>query len=149
MLLSIRKILCLYIYSNTNTPNGIITKLDTFKGKKALVGDYSCFSYFNTKMVLESLGIEYEIVSTIDEIINKIHAGNKYDIIFTNNIYMGGGIGQILLRLLKDIKGFDTPIIIHTISDNTDNYFINLGFDGYLKKTIKQDETINVLKNLL
>lgn len=132
-----------------NTPNGIITKLDTFKGKKALVGDYFSFSYFNTKMVLESLGIEYEIVSTIDEIITRIQAGNKYDIIFTNNIYMNSGFGQTLLLQLKAIKGFNTPIIIHTISDNTDNYFINLGFDGYLKKPIKQDETINVLKKLL
>lgn len=132
-----------------NTPNGIITKLDTFKGKKALIGDYSPASYFNTKMVLDSLGIEYEIVSTIEDVINKIKTGNKYDIIFTNNIYIGGGIGQILLRLLKNIKEFDTPIVIHTISDNTDDYFINIGFDGYLKKPIKQDETIKVLRNLL
>lgn len=132
-----------------NTTNGIIEKLDTFKGKKALIGDHSKASYFNTKMVLDSLGIEYEIVSSIDDVINKIQNGNKYDIIFTNNIYMGGGIGQILLRILKDIKGFDTPVVIHTISDNTDNYFINIGFDGYLKKPIKQEETIQVLKNLL
>lgn len=132
-----------------NTPNGIITKLDTFKGKKALIGDYSPASYFNTKMVLDSLGIEYEIVSTIDEVIDKIQSGNKYDVIFTNNIYIGGGIGQILLRILKNIKEFNTPIVIHTILDNTDNYFINIGFDGYLKKPIKQEETIKVLKELL
>lgn len=132
-----------------NTPNGIITKLDTFKGKKALIGDYSSASYFNTKMVLDSLGIEYEIVSTIDEVINKIQSGNKYDVIFTNNIYLGGGIGQIILRVLKNMNGFNTPIIIHTVSDNTDNYFMNIGFDGYLKKPIKQEETIKVLENLL
>lgn len=132
-----------------NTPNGIITKLDIFKGKKALIGDYSPASYFNTKMVLDSLGIEYEIVSTIDEVINKIQTGNKYDIIFTNNIYIGGGIGQILLRILRTIKGFNTPIVVHTISDNIDNYYINIGFDGYLKKPIKQDETIQILKKLL
>jgi len=132
-----------------NTPNGIITKLDTFKGKRALVGDYSPISYFNTKMVLDSLGIEYEIVSTIDEIINKIQTNNIYDIIFTNNIYRYGGTSETLLQKLKSIKGFNTPIVIHTISDNIDNCFITIGFNGYLKKPIKQDETIQVLKNLL
>lgn len=100
-------------------------------------------------MVLDSLGIEYEIVSTIDEVIDKIKSGNNYDIIFTNNIYLGGGIGQIILRVLKNIKGFNTPIVIHTVSDNTDNYFLNIGFDGYLKKPIKQEETIKVLEKLL
>ncbi len=131
-----------------STPNGIIKTLNIFKGKKALIGDYSPASYFNTKMVLDSLGIKYEIATTIYEIINKIQSGNKYDVIFTNNIYMNGGLGQIVLRQLKAIKGFDTPIIIHTISDNTDNYFINLGFNGYLKKPIKQEDTIKVLEKI-
>lgn len=51
-----------------NSVNGVIYKLDTFKGKKALVGDYSVASYYNTTMVLDSLGIEYEIVGTIEDI---------------------------------------------------------------------------------
>ena len=55
----------------------------------------------------------------------------------------------MLLQELKSLKDFNTPIVIHTISDNTNNQFIELGFDGYLKKPIKQDETIEVLKKLL
>lgn len=41
-----------------NTPNGTIKKLDTFKGKRALVGDYLNCSFKNTEMVLDSLGFE-------------------------------------------------------------------------------------------
>lgn len=41
-----------------DTPNGVIVKNNMFKGKRALVGDYSDFSFMNTKMVLDSLGIE-------------------------------------------------------------------------------------------
>lgn len=131
-----------------NTPNEIIKKLDTFKGKRALIGDYFAFSYANTKMVLESLGFEIDIEKTMYAVKQKA-LQNNYDVIFTNNIYQIGGTGPDLLKELKENKSFKTPIIIHTISDNTDNYFTNLGFDGYLKKPIKQDETMQLLKKIL
>ena len=41
-----------------NTPNGIIKKIDIFKGKRVLVGDYLNCSFVNTEMVLDSLGFE-------------------------------------------------------------------------------------------
>ena len=131
-----------------STPNGIIFQLDTFKGKRALVGDYSISSYFNTKMVLKSLGIEFDIEHTMYGMKERILNGNKYDFILTNNIYQNG-TGIMLLDKLKKIPNFNTPVIVHTISDNINNQFLNMGFDGYLKKPIKQDETIDLLKTLL
>lgn len=130
-----------------HTPNGIIKKLDTFKGKRALIGDYLSCSYFNTKMVLESLGFEVDIEEIMDNVKQKA-LQNNYDVIFTNNIYRIGTTGPDLLKELKENKSFKTPVIIHTISDNTNNYFTNLGFDGYLKKPIRQDETIKVLEKI-
>lgn len=130
-----------------HTPNGIIKKLDTFKGKRALIGDYFAFSYANTKMVLESLGFEIDIEKTMYAVKQKA-LQNNYDVIFTNNIYQVGGTGPDLLKELRENKSFKTPIIIHTISDNTANYFTKLGFDGYLKKPIKQDETMQLLENI-
>lgn len=130
-----------------HTPNGIIKKLDTFKGKRALIGDYLSCSYLNTKMVLESLGFEVDIEEIMDNVKQKA-LQNNYDVIFTNNIYRIGTTGPDLLKELKENKSFKTPIIIHTISDNTNNYFTNLGFDGYLKKPIRQDETIKVLEKI-
>lgn len=130
-----------------HTPNGIIKKLDTFKGKRALIGDYFSFSYTNTKMVLESLGFEIDIEKTMYAVKQKA-LQNNYDVIFTNNIYQVGGTGPDLLKELRENKNFNTPIIIHTISDNVNNCFTNLGFDGYLKKPIKQDETIQLLKKI-
>lgn len=132
-----------------NTPNGTIRKLDLFAGKKALVGDYSHLSYENTNMVLQSLGFEITNERYPDDIIDRIKQGEKYDIIFTNNVYEFGGSGLQLLKELQKIKNFNTPIIIHTISDNINNCFTNFGFDGYLKKPIKQEDTIQVLKSLL
>lgn len=131
-----------------DTPNGKIFSIDIFKGKKALVGDYFPFSYANTKMVLQSLGMEITIEETMNEVKNKILKGEQYDVIFTNNIYCNG-TGLQLLKEIKKIKNFKTPVIIHTISEKPIQHFLNLGFDGCLKKPIKQEETIQVLKNLL
>lgn len=132
-----------------HTPNGIIKKLDTFKGKKALVGDYSNASFYNTKMVLDSLGIEIVNVKEEPEVYNRISSGEKFDVIFTNNIYQVGDTGPQLLEKLKKINGFDTPIIIHTISNEPKERFLEMGFDGCLKKPIKQNETIELLNKLL
>lgn len=131
-----------------NTPNGTIFQLDVFKGKKALVGDYFPFSYANTKMVLESLGMKVTIEESMNMVKDRILKGEQYDIIFTNNIYRSG-TGLQLLKELKETEGFNTPIIIHTISEEPIQHFLNLGFDGCLKKPIKQEETIQVLKDLL
>lgn len=131
-----------------NTPNGLILQLDVFKGKKALVGDYFPFSYSNTKIVLESLGMKVIIEETMNNVKARILNGEQYDVIFTNNIHRSG-TGSQLLKELKKIEGFSTPIIIHTISEEPIQHFLNLGFDGCLKKPIKQEETIQVLKNLL
>ena len=110
-----------------NTPNGTIFSIDIFKGKKALVGDYFPFSYANTKIVLTSLGMSVTIEETMAGVKNRILKGEQYDVIFTNNIYRGG----TGLQLLKELQ-----------------HFLNLGFDGCLKKPIKQEEVIQNLKNL-
>ena len=130
------------------TPNGIIKKLDIFKGKKALVGDYSYASFFNTKMVLDSLGFEIVNEKSCNNMYNRLKNGEKYDVIFTNNVY-NDGTGPELVKELKQLAGFITPVIIHTISNEPVDKFLKLGFDGCLKKPIKQTETIEILNKLL
>lgn len=128
-----------------HTPNGIIKQIDIFKGKTALVGDYSAVSYFNTEMVLSSLGFKVDIVSTIDEIVEKIKQNENYDVIFSNNIYRGD-TGETLVNRLKQLPDFDTPVILHSVSD--DILYKSL-FDGFLSKPIKQNETLALLTKLL
>ena len=126
-----------------DTPNGKIFSIDIFKGKKALVGDYFSFSYANTKMVLQSLGMKVVIEETMNGVKERILKGEQFDVIFTNNIYRSG-TGSQLLKELKGIEGFNIPIIIHTISEKPIQYFLNLGFDGCLKKPIIYCEKINL-----
>lgn len=79
----------------------------------------------------------------------RLASGEKFDVIITNNIYRVGDTGPELLKKLKQLNGFNTPVIIHTISNEPVEHFIQLGFDGCLKKPIKQAETIEILKKVL
>ena len=129
-----------------STPNGKIKKLDTFKGKKALVGDYSHASFFNTEMVLDSLGIEIVNAKSSNEVYERIKNSEQYDVIFTNNIY-NDGTGPELLKKLKQIDSFNIPVIIHSIDPK--EKILTMGFDGHLQKPIKQEEVIDLLNKLL
>lgn len=132
-----------------HTPNGIIKKLGVFDGKRALVGDYSKASVYNTKIVLESLGIETIIVKSASEIIDRIKAHEKFDLIITNKVYSSGASGIELINELNQIDGFKIPVVLHSISDEPEDAYIKLGFAGYLKKPVRQDETIEILNKVL
>lgn len=120
-----------------------------YKGKKALIGDYLVYSYTITKSVLETLGFKVSIALSSDELVQKIKNNEKYDIIFTNNIYRDG-TGEKCLSILKSIKDFNTPIVIHTITKNAKYHFENeLGFDAYIEKPVTQTKLLPILEKLL
>ena len=121
-----------------------------FEGKKALIGNYDNFSSKLTRTMLMNFGISADIVTTGIDIYDRIKNGCTYDIIFTNNIYQKGYTGPELLHKLKNINGFKTPVIIHTISHDAREYFVNtIGFDDYLEKPIKYQELKNILNKFL
>ena len=128
---------------------GEIKKDPIYKGKKALIGDYLSSSYTNTEKVLRSLGFSVEIVPTVNDIVEKIKYGEHYDIIFSNNIYQHG-TGEECLKKLKNLKNFSTPVIIHTVSKDKRDFFINtVGFNEYIVKPVTQDGVKEVLKKVL
>ena len=120
-----------------------------YKGKKALIGDYLVYSYIITKSVLETLGFEVSVALSSNELVHRIKNNEKYDIIFTNNIYTDG-TGQKCLSLLKSIKGFNTPVVIHTLTKNAKYHFVNeIGFDSYIEKPVTQAKLLPILEKLL
>ncbi len=136
----------------SNFTNNLIEEKDEdgliYFGKKALVGDYFLPSSNNTKSVLESLGFEVDVVTKSEDVIEKIKSNEKYDIIFSNNIYRDG-TGPECLKELKKIKGFNTPVIIHTVSINQEEYFINkIGFDGYIEKPVSVEKLKPILEKI-
>lgn len=112
------------------------------------VWGYFLPSYSNTKKVLENLGFSVDIAENSEYLINKIKYGEKYDIIFSNNIYKDG-TGSDCLKKLKEIKVFSTPVIIHTVEENERDYFVNqIGFDDCIIKSITVESILPVLEKI-
>lgn len=127
-----------------------VKKNNLFKGKRALVGDYIESSSDITIKLLQSFGMIVDIVRSGEDIVDKIKHGYECDIIFTNNVYRNGGSGPSTLSKLKEIKDFDIPVVIHTISDNERKYFIDdCGFDEYIVKPLNQKKLKPILDKLL
>lgn len=133
-----------------NVSTGEIHLEPIYKGKKALIGDYLNFSYINTERVLRSLGFSVDIVSNGNDIIEKMKYGEHYDIIFSNNIYRHGPTGPECLKKLRELENFSTPIVIHTITKDKRDYFVNtIGFDDYIVKPVTQENVKPILHRLL
>lgn len=119
-----------------------------YNGKTALIGDNLKASYSNTKAVLEELGFTVDIAESSNYLVNKIKYGEKYDIIFSNNIYRDG-TGPECLEKLREIKGFSIPIVIHTITKDARKHFVNeVGFDDYIVKPVTKDALVPVLEKI-
>lgn len=117
-----------------------------FYNKKILVGDYSDASFKYTSMILSKLGFIVSNSPTIDEIKERIRNGEEYDIIITNNVYKHGS-GEELVKDLKQFENFNTPIIIHSISEKSE--FNGSDFDGYLQKPINKEDVIELFSKIL
>lgn len=129
----------------------IMSKSDiSFKGKKILVGDYVEISAFYTTKTLNKLGIVVDVVKTGEEIVRIIQSGKKkYDAIFTNHLYRDGYDGVTTLYNLRKIKGFNTPVVIHTIDfDARHEYVDEIGFDEYIEKPVDIEKVIPVLQRI-
>ena len=132
-----------------NINGTIVNKNPIYKGKRALIGDDLSVSYTNTENALRSLGFDVDIVEKGEDIIEKIKYGEKYDIIFSNRIYRHGMDGSECLKELRKLSNFSTPIVIHTISKDMKDYFVDIiGFDDYIEKPVTQEKLIPVLEKI-
>lgn len=137
-----------YSLKKESIENNKAIKEKKYTGKTALVGDYFLPSYSNTKTVLEELGFSVDIAESSQYLINKFKYGEKYDIIFSNNIYKDGTSPECLKKL-KEIKGFSTPVIIDTTTQNAKKHFVDdIGFDGYIEKPVTKEKLIPLLDKL-
>lgn len=124
------------------------------KGNKkirVLVGDYYLSSVRNTCGVLMKMGFEVDVVERVEDIIELIENGEKYDLIITNNEYYGNtkyNSGTDVLDNLKELPNFKTPIIILTTS-NKREMFIAEGFDEHIQKILNEEKVMDVFPKVL
>lgn len=135
--------------------NNMIVKLSSnlkydpiFEGKKLLLGDYNDEMLSRSRKVFMLLGFDVDIVRCGEDLIKKIQLGYKYDVIITGNTYKDFCHGEKILRELKKIENFKTPIVVLSVSINQEDEFLSENFDGYLEKPASIDKAKEVLKKL-
>lgn len=126
-------------------------KYTSNKNIKILIGDYNKSSVSNSVCVLESMGLKVNIAKSGAEIIERVKNNEKYDLIITNNIYDCGNYdGRDVLTELKNLKDFDVPIIVLTVSSGKRNEFVNIfGFDEYMTKLLTQEKVLNTIPKVI
>lgn len=119
-------------------------------GKKILIVDDNKLNIKVAQRTLNSFNLELDECYNGQECIDKIKAGNQYDIILMD-IMMPVMSGEHALRELKKIEGFSTPVIAVTadaISGSEEKY-LEQGFADYISKPFTKDQIKEKLDKIL
>ena len=126
-----------------------LTHLD-LSNVKILVVDDNTLNLKVASKLLERYHANIECVDSGFKCIDKINAGNKYDVILLDDM-MPKMSGVETLKKLKEIKGFAIPVVALTANAITGmrEKYIADGFDDYLAKPIEKEEMIRVFASVL
>jgi len=148
----LKKLLIHYLDCNKNS-NDSDSKTEfiykDYTGKKILLVDDN---EINNKIAANALkGYNFEInkVSSGRECLEQV-SNTKYDLIFLD--YMMPEMDGIeTLKHLKNISGFDTPVITLTADagEGSREKFLNAGFDEYMSKPINKVVLNNIVEKFL
>ena len=126
-----------------------LTHLD-LSGYKILIVDDNTLNLKVATKLFERYHANIECVDSGFLCIDKITAGNKYDIILLDDM-MPKMSGVETLHKLKEIPNFSIPVVALTANAITGmrEKYIGDGFDDYLAKPIEKDEMIRVFATIL
>lgn len=132
---------------NTNNEDNISSI--KYDGKKVLVVDDDPINLKVCTKLLEEYNIEVCSVNDGISCIDKILAGEKYDLIIIDQM-MPKISGEDTLYNLKKIIGFNTPTLAISTNENEElkNKAIQLGFVDYLVQPIDKQELAKILTKI-
>lgn len=118
--------------------------------KKVLLVDDNKINLKVAERLLESYGIKTESAESGFACLDKIKAGEKYDLIMLDDM-MPKMSGVETLKKLKEIKDFDTKVIALTANALTGmrEKYLNDGFNDYLAKPINKEELNKIINKYL
>ena len=140
------------IAKTSNEVEGIYSEelqIYDLSGKRILVVDDNGVNLKVAKRLLKEYKIEVDLSESGEECIEKIKT-NKYDLIMMDD-FMPVMDGPTTLNNLKQISGFNIPVIALTANNESDSKakYISLGFNNYLSKPISKEELNKTLKEYL
>ena len=122
----------------------------TYKGKKALVVDDVELNLKVAGKILTDLGFTCTYLKSGFEAIDLIKdKKDDFDIIFLD-IMMPNMGGEETLNKLKEIQGFNVPVVALTADDvgNAKDKYLSSGFKGYVIKPFSKIDLINELERI-
>ena len=126
-----------------------LTHLD-LTGVRILVVDDNTLNLKVSTKLFERYHATIECVDSGFRCLEKIQAGEKYDIILLDDM-MPKMSGVETLQKLKQLPNFSTPVVALTANAITGmrEKYIGDGFNDYLAKPIEKDEMIRVFASIL
>ena len=121
-----------------------------FDNKNIIVVDDNVLNLKVAGQIFKRYNIDIEKCDSGFNCLDKVNQGKKYDIIFLD-IMMPKMGGVETLKKLKEIEGFNTPVIALTADaiQGREQKYLEVGFSGYLSKPIDSKELVKVLNKYL
>ena len=129
-------------------------KKDNYDGyvnnKKILIVDDNNSSIKLISKILEKHNILYDSSNLGKDALDRIRKGDKYDLILLDEDmpYLSW---NVVMKKLKNIKGFNIPVIILTKNDGMNNIkeYKDVGITDYILKPIDKDDLMNKISKYL
>ncbi len=112
-----------------------------FDNNKVLIVDDNKINLKVAARLLSNYNVKIDEVSSGQECLDKITSGVKYELILLDDM-MPHMSGVETLKKLREIKGFNTPIVALTANAivGMREKYLNDGFDDYIPKPIERDQ---------
>ena len=123
---------------------------ENFKGKTLLLVDDNELNIKVAERALSLLKINVDSVMSGQACLDKVNSGKKYDVILLD-IMMPEMNGVTTLKKLKEIDGFDTPVVALTadaVSGAKEKY-LEEGFSEYIAKPFTRDKIKEKLNKII
>lgn len=131
------------IYTDSNKDNYV-------NNKKILIVDDNNSSIKLISKILEKHNILYDSSNLCKDALDRIRKGYKYDLILLDEDmpYLSW---NVIMKKLKNIKGFKIPVIILTKNDGMNNIkeYKDVGITDYILKPIDKDYLMNKISKYL
>lgn len=128
----------------------VIEEVVKYSNKKVLIVDDNDLNLKVIDKLLKKYDIDTTLVDSGDKCIGLIKNNEKFDLILMDDM-MPNKTGSETLKWLKEIDGFNTPVVALTANalSGMREHYISLGFNDYLAKPVEKESLNKVLKDYL